>query len=1008
MSDRRRLGLAIVLASGVVLLWVILAPFFGGGIEPTPAPVRGPLDFDAFGVLPAGTPAGYVAGLCSVRDFNGTMTPAPGQVCRGWDVYISTAQPNLTVTPNWSAVQTQVAANATQGVRSVPAHQMYEQQAGATPDSVFLPAGVPTVRYVAGQCTESAPDWGSPALHTWYESYVRSYCAWADTDPNVLLHQLQIGDQGEVQNTEPDAAACGADKQAALEQQVSADQYREWVKFAVLTWKKYCPNKPLTLATHLGAVAGEAGWRSTRNFWTWLAPNTPTPGAPPAGALPVATPVPGVADRYNGLKPGDPNAWNYNDAAPWGNMQSQARNDPWGGVVFEPGNGRAWVAAQPTAERVGLARDMTLSALAAGADNLFYQFSYGGQCGWECYLDSWLTRVMTQTLGTDASNSQVAWVRFRDAEYGKAGGLGLERSDWPGPYTHLASVTGSSEPTRNCWSTVKARATQTAFATPQVCQQTQSNGGPETRYTLSYPANTTVRVDVADGWIYSGRVDRTYTFELVYINSGTDTLVVAWRNAAGAESTRTITKTNTGAPVTETWTATAALADGYGGYDVELRTGAGADNLYWLGLSVSGTIPTATPTRTPTSTPTYAPTRTPTPGGPTATATPTATPTALALAGGYGGDAVTTTLIRNSPTQAGYYETMHYLSWNNGPAHVALVHWPELTKPAGATYVQSATLTLYAVSFAGADTFPLRVYPLLRGWTPAANWRETGGELWELPGAQGATDRAATAVSVTVTRPADGGQTQLVTLDVTAMVQSWLDAGTSNYGIGIYPTAFCSAANCWANVAIAGATYPVVAQRPQLAVTFGYTTSRPTPTPTVTHTPTTPPTLAATYTPVPTATGTPSATPTPRPGLWLNEVCAWPATDANLDGYVNADDRAVELYNATGAAVDLSQYALAWGTDIATTYTFPRFTVIEAGGYKVIYSYQLRNGYGERFELPGGDATRRELALYEPGARTALDSVAYSMVAAGRCWARQPSGGPTWDWHASATLGRAN
>lgn len=999
--DRRQRGwLWPALLASILIACAIIGGYQVDGAAPL-------VEVEAIGT---GTPNGYRAGLCDVRNFSTTVTPAPGQVCSGWDIYASTAQPNLTTTPDWGPARTRVSYLATQALASAPGLQFFESNGSGT-DVVRLPQGVPTVAYTAGSCVEVAPNYAASIFQDWYDSLVVSYCSWANTDPKISVIPLQLGVSGETANTYAETATCGANKQQALERIIGADAYKAWVKRALTTWRTYCPNKAMTFATHLGSVyseGGDGGWRGARTWLPYLYPMTPTPGAPQPGAVPQPTPIYGVMPRQNGLKYGDPNGYNWGSGnAPWGRLRMGQYAQDYTGAAYETYYSRAAITAIPTVERVGDLRDMTLAALGPGnAANLFYQFSSGGECGWDCYVDSWLAKVITSTAGLGPTKSPMAWVRFRDAEYPQAGGSGYEMSDWPGPYTHLVSVSASHDPVRKCWASVKARATPSAYATPAICSTTQAVTGPESRYTLEYPAGTTISVDLADGWAFAGRFDRSYTFSLTYRNSGTDTLTVAYQNAAGASATRTITKTNTGAMLTETWTATAAFFNGLNDADAEIRTGTGADELSWFSVETSASTPAPTATATKTTSPTWTrpPTKTVTPGGPTATATATNTPAAAGLGTLDAGPAASTYLWRDDPDDA-HSDAIEYAAEDAAGASGSwLATWPGLAKPPDATYVQRATLTLWVVSSSGQPP-TLEARRSLRAWGTGATWNGTGvdgGGGWEVAGAFGGTDRASTATAGAYTW---SGLPVTVTLDVTAAVGAWLDQGQTNYGLVVQ----ARACGCEAWAGIAGDGYADASKRPQLSVTFGYVSATPTRTPTASATPTLPPAQAATWTPSVTPTGTRTPSPTPLPGLKINEVCAWPDRDLNLDGYVNTSDRAVELFNPGSTAIDLAGYALEFVPgDPGMTYTLPRFTLIGAAGYKAIYGYQLRNAYGNRFWIPGGQVGAWTVRLFAPGGRQPVDQLTYSGVALGLCWARWPNGGPTWSWNRGPTIGGPN
>jgi len=639
---------AWVVIAGVLLLAVVAAACAGAlahrGEMTTPgaeAPTTNLVGVQ--GVLPVGTatPDGWVAGLCDVRQFSTTITPAPGQVCSSWEMYWSQVQPNLTATPNWNAAKTRVAYLDSEGLGAWPALQIFENKGTGT-DLPWVPTGVPTVSYTAGTCDEVAPDYGSPVFWDAYDRAVQSFCGWANTDDRVGGVGLCLGASCEAANVVSEASTCGADKQQEFERIVSGQAYKDWVKHAIITWKTYCPNKALTLATHLGAVYGEEGWKSARYFMEWLKPPTATPGPALAGAKLTPTPIYGVADRFNGLQPGDQMNYYWEKLAPWGRIQSGSRNTDVGGSAYETFYSRNAIAAIPTAERVGMLRDMTLSALGPGrATNLFYQFSSGGQCGWDCYIDSWLADVITGTAGLGPTDSTLAWVRFRGAERPRFGDY-QPRSDWPEEYTFLATLRESAEPTIYCWPTLYAAAqAQTAsHPVPEVCAAAITPVVAESRNVLRYPANTTIGIDFDDAWDSSVLA----MAHLTYLDQGTDTLSVRWMGEGGlglVETTQTITKTNTGAWLTESWFLGrfgAWLLNSFDGpADLEIDTEEGAEFLYFfslelpLGISVPpGPTATATATASPTATWTPSPTFTPTAtrtSSPTATSTSTVTQT---------------------------------------------------------------------------------------------------------------------------------------------------------------------------------------------------------------------------------------------------------------------------------------------------------------------------------------------------------------------------------------------
>ena len=132
----------------------------------------------------------------------------------------------------------------------------------------------------------------------------------------------------------------------------------------------------------------------------------------------------------------------------------------------------------------------------------------------------------------------------------------------------------------------------------------------------------------------------------------------------------------------------------------------------------------------------------------------------------------------------------------------------------------------------------------------------------------------------------------------------------------------------------------------------------PTPTPTSTATYT--PTETATFTPTPTVTPTPSGPQTPL----ISEVFYdTPGTDS--------DEEWVELYNPTGAAIDLSNYKLgdeetASGTE--GMYRFPAGASLAAGGRITVAlkatGFFALYGFNPTFEVIETDASVPNLSVY--------------------------------------------
>lgn len=100
--------------------------------------------------------------------------------------------------------------------------------------------------------------------------------------------------------------------------------------------------------------------------------------------------------------------------------------------------------------------------------------------------------------------------------------------------------------------------------------------------------------------------------------------------------------------------------------------------------------------------------------------------------------------------------------------------------PAGAT-IKRAELHLYAYGRSNNGPMEVGVYQLLRPWTESgASWINANGVPWEVAGAAGASDRAATPVTTMLLTGA--GQTHIFNL--AALAQTWAN-GAANNGLVI-------------------------------------------------------------------------------------------------------------------------------------------------------------------------------------------------------------------------------
>lgn len=217
-------------------------------------------------------------------------------------------------------------------------------------------------------------------------------------------------------------------------------------------------------------------------------------------------------------------------------------------------------------------------------------------------------------------------------------------------------------------------------------------------------------------------------------------------------------------------------------------------------------------------------------------------------------------------------------SWNPDKAHGAedkmysahpdqmfpVLRWDLSGLPTGARVV-TATLGVYqyggSQSYAIPDT--LGAHRLLKAWDEnSATWNKTSSSVsWEKPGALGASDRESTAVgSVSLSQTTGWAE-----INVTSLVQAWMETPSKNYGLLLRSTSDRNSQFYWRT-----SEYGTVAQRPWLEVSYYEpvtppATWTPTSTPkpgTATNTPTPTRTVAATNTATATRTNTPRATAT--------------------------------------------------------------------------------------------------------------------------------------------------
>ncbi|MBZ5515236.1 MAG: DNRLRE domain-containing protein [Acidobacteriia bacterium] len=143
-----------------------------------------------------------------------------------------------------------------------------------------------------------------------------------------------------------------------------------------------------------------------------------------------------------------------------------------------------------------------------------------------------------------------------------------------------------------------------------------------------------------------------------------------------------------------------------------------------------------------------------------------------------------TTLSQNAPdTNLGASNTLLVDGddpGGTGKDLATLIKWDASTIPAGSV-VESAAITL-TISNSSSNTY--QIYELKRDWQEgAATWNVTSsGVNWQVPGAQGTSDRGSTVLG-SILATATGQATITLNNAGIALVQSWVNNPSSNFGI---------------------------------------------------------------------------------------------------------------------------------------------------------------------------------------------------------------------------------
>jgi hypothetical protein len=249
---------------------------------------------------------------------------------------------------------------------------------------------------------------------------------------------------------------------------------------------------------------------------------------------------------------------------------------------------------------------------------------------WIPYYNAYMYEVMDNWM----LSNQRAWVVFRDREWpGYTYGGGWGTSGYPGDYAKNANYLNPVDAPQACNSLVRATAVaanaavaaytptpacaSTALPTPAPTMTADAMSNAFNRQARRLAQNKTVEVALdATAWASYYGTTRNVSVVVSYLDWGTDTFKVSVVGAAGTLTERTVTKTNTGAWLRDTWSVDSQLSNNlstsYGmAYARITNPDSGQDYIHELYVDAGATAATVTPGPSPT------PSRTP-----TATATP--------------------------------------------------------------------------------------------------------------------------------------------------------------------------------------------------------------------------------------------------------------------------------------------------------------------------------------------------------------------------------------------------
>ncbi|MFH1086435.1 MAG: DNRLRE domain-containing protein, partial [Chloroflexota bacterium] len=456
-----------------------------------------------------------------------------------------------------------------------------------------------------------------------------------------------------------------------------------------------------------------------------------------------------------------------------------------------------------------------------------------------------ILRWVIDHLGRTVQTAPSVWTALRDTEYPLVswgtGAVSGHMGDWS-YWLYRREVSGGQ--TVRVWRESLPVAARSSIYSRQVRRTDQASGNQYMCFDIddAYPKVGGKPISEPGGNV-------SYHVKVIFLNRGSDTISLQYRNYQGELVTRELRK-GAALGAADSWiTHVFTLEDAYlnnnlpGGCDLRLWSNGDGDEYvhfvevsgYWGQPPTPTPPPTVTPTPSSTNTPTHTatPTRTHTP---TATPTHTPTPTPLSGAGAVLADATISRTDGNGGSNPNLY-----LSAQGGKRILIKFDLSQLPKGAG---VAEAKLRLRGLGGAVAAR-NVAVYGMRRMWEePSATWSQSlPGSAWGMLGGDDTSlDRDAGAAANTTVA---GGEVWYE-WDITALVNSWVKYGRENHGVILIADGDASELVFSARE---GAFSPELTLRYQL----------PTPTPTLT------PTLTPSPSPTPGPSFTPTQTPVPTP-----------------------------------------------------------------------------------------------------------------------------------------------